>query len=131
MAVAERHVLSADTQAILLLCGRFDRQEGVVPLRTAEYNRLVEWLVQQDMRPADLLHEGWPDRARQNLLPLDMERVATLLRRGAAMAFAVERWTSKGLWVVDRSDEAYPRLLKTRLSRWAPPILSTARARSS
>lgn len=123
MAIAERHALSADTQTILLLCGRFDRQEEMAPLKTAEYNRLVEWLVQQHMRPADLLHEGWLDRARQNLFPLDMEQVSTLLRRGAALAFAVERWTSKGLWVLSRSDKEYPQLLKNRFSRWTPPIL--------
>lgn len=36
---------------------------------------------------------------------------------------AVEIWTNKGLWVISRSDPDYPRALRTRLGRHAPPIL--------
>ncbi len=123
MTVLERHVLNADTQATLLLCGRFDRQEQMAPLKLSEYNQLAQWLVNQALHPADLLDEGWRAIARQKGFPLDVERVAALLLRGAALAFAVESWTSKGLWVIGRGDEEYPRPLRSRLGRLAPPIL--------
>jgi predicted Rossmann fold nucleotide-binding protein DprA/Smf involved in DNA uptake len=122
--MADLHVLSPDTQAILLLCGRFGRQEDAnTPLTLSEYNQLAQWLHERAMRPADLLDEGWQGKAENSGFPLSIERMAALLRRGAAMAFAVESWTSKGLWVLSRSDDSYPHLLKSRLGRQAPPIL--------
>jgi predicted Rossmann fold nucleotide-binding protein DprA/Smf involved in DNA uptake len=35
----------------------------------------------------------------------------------------VERWTSRGLWVLSRSDESYPGRLKSYLGQAAPPLL--------
>jgi predicted Rossmann fold nucleotide-binding protein DprA/Smf involved in DNA uptake len=34
-----------------------------------------------------------------------------------------ERWTSRGLWVLSRSDDAYPGRLKSYLGQAAPPLL--------
>jgi predicted Rossmann fold nucleotide-binding protein DprA/Smf involved in DNA uptake len=100
------------------------RQEDAnTPLTLPEYNQLAQWLHERAMRPADLLDEGWQGKARNSGFPLSIGRVEAHLRRGAAMAFAVESWTSKGLWVVSRSDDSYPHLLKSRLGRQAPPIL--------
>jgi predicted Rossmann fold nucleotide-binding protein DprA/Smf involved in DNA uptake len=39
------------------------------------------------------------------------------------MGFAVEGWMNKGLWVLCRSDTAYPQRLKRKLREMAPPIL--------
>jgi hypothetical protein len=46
------------------------------------------------------------------------------------MAIAIEKWVNKGLWVLCRSDEAYPQRLKQHLKRCAPPILYGAGDRS-
>ena len=46
------------------------------------------------------------------------------------MAIAVEKWVNKGLWVLCRSDEAYPARFKQHLKRCAPPILYGAGERS-
>lgn len=46
-----------------------------------------------------------------------------LLRRGVALAFAVEKWINKGIWIICRSDSGYPSLLRNRLNKYAPPIL--------
>jgi predicted Rossmann fold nucleotide-binding protein DprA/Smf involved in DNA uptake len=45
-----------------------------------------------------------------------------LLSRGGSLALAMEAWDSKGLWVVSRHDEAYPRRLR-QLGTQAPPLL--------
>lgn len=120
------NVLMPDTQVILLLCASFgqSRQLEPQPLTLGEYNYLAQLLQQHQMRPAELLTIA----AKEQLLPmanstLDAKRLAALLERGALLAFAVECWTNKGLWVLSRSDERYPRRLKAQLRYLAPPIL--------
>lgn len=51
------HILPPDTQAILLLCASFgqNRQTEPLPLTLSEYNLLTEWLLENQMRPGDLL----------------------------------------------------------------------------
>lgn len=113
--------LSPDTQAVLLLCGRFGDRNGADPLSTGEYGRLVQWLVARNLRPADLLEQG----ARAELVEAKLEpgRINALLGRGAAMALATEKWLRSGLWIACRSDEMYPRRLKKRLGYEAPALL--------
>lgn len=119
----DSHMLSHDTHAILLLCGRFGQatKDGTSPLTPAEYAELAQWLLHQGLRPADLLA---PEPAAVLAeAPLDAGRLGTLLARGAALGLAVESWTNRGLWVISRSDQAYPRRLKSVLGRQAPPLL--------
>lgn len=51
------------------------------------------------------------------------ERLRVLLRRGFAMATAVEAWLRAGIWIVSRYDPHYPRQLTDRLGDAAPPLL--------
>ncbi|MEW5926265.1 MAG: DNA-processing protein DprA [Gemmatimonadota bacterium] len=115
------HVLSTDTQALLLLCGSLGtrRTGSAKPLSTVEYSRLAQWLHQRGRRPGDLLSGFTPDGPP----PVEQSRVSALLARGAALALEIERWTNCGLWVLGRGDEAYPRQLKSRLGKLAPPLL--------
>jgi predicted Rossmann fold nucleotide-binding protein DprA/Smf involved in DNA uptake len=125
--LATSHRLELDTEVTLLLCGRFGPTaavEGPAPLSVSEYNNVARWLKQHDLRPRDLLAGEW----RREGLPLDIDRVQALLARGAALAFAVESWTNQGLWVLGRTDAAYPARLKEHLKAMAPPILYGAGA---
>lgn len=119
------HVLSPDTQVVLLLCGRFGRsRNGSAPLNDSEYNHLAVWLQRQNMRPADLLAEDGRRRLREELPPVTPPRLEELLERGVALALAMEGWTSRGLWVLSRSDDQYPARLRGRRGRPpAPPVL--------
>lgn len=117
------HILSLDTQAVLLLCGRFGgRRDGAEPLTDSEYNQLAVWLHHQGMRPADLLGKDGPRLLENNGPSISASRLQALLERGTTLALAVESWSSKGLWVLSRSDEQYPRRLRGR-KKPAPPIL--------
>jgi predicted Rossmann fold nucleotide-binding protein DprA/Smf involved in DNA uptake len=49
-----------------------------------------------------------------------------LLKRGTALALAVERWHQLGIRVIGRGDEGYPSLLKARLRGAAAPVLFVA-----
>lgn len=120
------HILQPDTQAILLLCAGFgqSRQTEPMPLSLGEYNALAQKLQQENLRPADLLATDGKNWVFEQLNgKLSPQRIVHLLERGAMLAVAVENWTSKGLWILSRSDETYPQRLKRKLKHLSPPIL--------
>ena len=103
-------VLSADTEVVLLLCGRFggERHEPFQPISTREYGEFAKWLKVRSLRPADLLTEA--GKAQLQALreaKLERKRVEFLLERGTAMALALERWSRGGLWVISRGDAEF------------------------
>jgi len=118
--------LSADTEVVLLLCGRFggERQETHQPLSAREYGELAKWLNVNSLRPADLMTDA--GQAKLQVLheaKLERKRVDFLLGRGTAMALALERWSRGGLWVISRGDPKFPKRLKRHLKHAAPPLL--------
>ena len=119
--------LTEDSKVILLLCGRFGkRQEDGLPspLTTREYNIIVKWLKENELRPGDLITPIGRKRLEQAAdFQLDLARVKVLLERGTTLALAIEKWFNKGLWILTRSDENYPKILFDRLKQSAPPIL--------
>jgi len=84
---------------------------------------VFSWLISKGWEPADLLGEENQAALDEALVPIDNQRMKSLLGRGASMAIAVEKWINKGLWVLCRSDKDYPQRLKQHLKRNAPPIL--------
>ena len=119
--------LSADTEVVLLLCGRFggEKQEAYPPLAPREYGELAKWLKALALRPSDLLTDaGRVALASVQEARLERKRVEFLLGRGTAMALALERWARGGLWVISRADVgSFPQRLKDRLKNAAPPLL--------
>ncbi|PZU51920.1 MAG: DNA-processing protein DprA [Thauera sp.] len=122
--------LSPDTEAILLLCGRFGSERGgpslanPAPLTQKEYERLTKWLLERKLRPADLLGSELAVRLGDVIhASLEPTRVESLISRGTALALALEKWQRSGLWVLSRSDLAYPKRLKKKLGQSAPPLL--------
>lgn len=115
--------LTNDAKTILLLCGRFGKNEAAKPLSLREYNRLTEWMLDKRIRPAGLLAAGKTQLLKTLPREIDGDRVKRLLERGAAMALAIDKWTSSGVWIICRSDEDYPMRLKQHLRKQAPAIL--------
>ncbi len=118
--------LTDDAKAILLLCGRFgkqDKNEKIKPLSIGEYNRLADWLMSRKLRPSDLLKEDTKALVASGPLNGEMDRIRALLGRGALLALFIEKWINKGIWIVCRSDTLYPDRLKKHLKRNAPPVL--------
>ena len=85
--------VSRDTQAVLLLCGRFAAREQVDPLDTREYSRVEDLLQQRAMRPSDLLDGADLD---WTVTGLDAARAAQLLGRAMGLGLATERWAARG-----------------------------------
>jgi len=120
------HILSPDTQAVLLLCASFEQKthSGLRPLTVTQYNRLATWLREQELRPGDLLCPEGAERLRQSIDQIkEADQALVLLERGVAQAMAVENWSRQGLWVLSRSDVDYPNRFKDRLKQSSPPIL--------
>jgi predicted Rossmann fold nucleotide-binding protein DprA/Smf involved in DNA uptake len=118
------HHLTPDTQAILLLCARFGNSSDSYsqPLSLGEYNSFTQWLIDRQLRPADLLESNGQELLQTCEL-LNRDRLESLLARGMMLALAVEKWTSQGLWIVGRGDRHYPARLKQQLGANAPAIL--------
>jgi predicted Rossmann fold nucleotide-binding protein DprA/Smf involved in DNA uptake len=114
--------LSRDTQAVLLLCGRFSPREQAKPLELREYNRVVDVLRKNGKTPnfffdASFFDLDWPAAG------LELSRLRALAERGMALGLAAERWVNRGLWVISRSDDDYPSRLRQHLGWSAPPLL--------
>lgn len=115
--------LTNDAKTILLLCGRFGKNDAAKPFSLREYNRLTDWMLDKKIRPADLLAAGESQLLETLPREIDADRVKRLLGRGTAMALAIDKWTSSGVWVICRSDEDYPVRIKQHLKKQAPAIL--------
>lgn len=121
-----QEALSADTEVVLLMCGRFggEGQEPFKPLSAREYGEFAKWLKLRGLRPADLLSgPGREHLTHVHEAKLEQKRVDFLLARGTALALALERWSRGGLWVISRGDPEFPKRLKRHLKHLAPPLL--------
>jgi len=110
-----------NAEAIILLTAYFNK--GDKPLTITEYSKFADWLISKSLVPADLLgHDAdkilldWQDKK------IPRERILQLLSRGNAMAIAMQKWSNAGIWIITRADAEYPKQLKKRLGKKAPPI---------
>ena len=108
--------LSTDGQATALLTGRFGKG-NVKPLTRTEFNKVAKALHQEGLRPSDLF-KRIPDE-----LPIDRDRINSLMSRGTTLSLAIESWTQIGIGVVSRADHGYPARFKKLLKSGATPIL--------
>lgn len=118
--------LSPDTEVVLLLCGRFggERHEPFQPLSAREYGDFAKWLNAHGLRPADMLSKAGSEQLPSvHEAKLERKRLDFLLARGTALAFALERWSRGGLWVISRGDPEYPKRLRHHLKNVTPPLL--------
>lgn len=116
------HALSRDTQATLLLVARLGDNPRLPPLNRREYNIVAASLLQQDLRPRNLLDDGVLERLHVDPRVATVERLRFLLSRASALAFAIDGWANLGLWVVGRGDPEYPRRIRRALKVESPPL---------
>ncbi|MBC7951106.1 MAG: DNA-protecting protein DprA [Rhodospirillaceae bacterium] len=116
--------ISPDTQATLLLFSPLVGNGDVKTLTLGEYNALAKWLASRSLRPGDLLSDGsLLDRPELLEAGIEPQRLGRLIERGLALAMESDRWNQRGLWVLGRGDEGYPKRLRNALRHAAPPIL--------
>ena len=117
--------VTQNTQAVLLLTAYFSkpRTDEPKPLTVKEWGRFAHWLRNQSINPEQLI-VGDPNRflATWHDRTITADRIKRLIDRGPALALAMEKWTRSGLWVVTRSDAAYPSILKRKLKSDSPAL---------
>jgi len=119
--------MDKNKQVILMLTTYFSPQKKGDPtsLTSLEYGRFALWLRENTYQPKDLFYQfdeilnKWKDKKKR----ITKERLSFLIGRGMAMAMALEKWHSAGIWVVTRSDVEYPKRLKKHLGDSAPAVL--------
>lgn len=121
-------VPSANTQAVLLLTSPLLQEGGGAAskepvLSAAEYAHLAACLQQERVQPADLINGSRETLLSALSASFAAERLNRLLSRGFQLSQAVEHWANRSISVIGRADAAYPRRLKQRLKRAAPPLL--------
>ncbi len=125
--------LSSDAQTLLLLCSYLGlpAQPEFAPLTLSEWNPLARKLQAASMRPGDVL--GLPVDALQTRLELaeaEASRLARLLERSGALAIALERLQTLGIYPLTRAEAEYPARYRQRLKESSPTVLFYAGERT-
>lgn len=120
--------LSLNTKAILLLTaplivGRGKGKEATKLLTASEYTKLALRLQKIGRQPADLFGPDADQLIGDVHHILDSNRLRRLLERGFLLSQAVDRWSTRGIWVMSRADDNYPKRLKARLKADSPCLL--------
>ena len=114
--------MNPNSEIIIMLCCHLLPDTECKPFTPSEWSKLADTLMQAKLEPKVL-----PDLSDSEFLDLkigkeEMQRIRQLLRRGANLAFELEKYSSMGIYVVTRADTAYPKMLKHRLGRNCPPL---------
>lgn len=118
-------MISDRTSAILLLTSYFskDLSNPARPLSISEWNTFANWLVLKKMNPEDLFlgEDKFLDGWNHNVIT--KSRLTTLLDRKASLAISLDKWTKAGIWILNRSEDQYPKKISEKLKIASPPII--------
>ena len=116
--------INADAWATALLTVPLKSPDGPRALTLAEWARLSAWLDERHLGPGQLVSDS-SDRILADWVDhrITADRVRRLLGRGRVLETSIQRWHSDRLTLLTLSGEAYPKRLRRRLARKAPPVL--------
>lgn len=109
--------------ATIALCSRLCPRDGVKPYESSEWAKLAKILVCHKLQPRDLFDLSV--EAFQGLLGFsddESKRLTLLLGRASSLAFEIDRYETRGIRIVTRSDSDYPAKLKKSLGHGSPPL---------
>jgi len=118
--------LTDTAKATILLCTPLALKDKTAkPYAPAEWHRLGKAIVGSSIgNPGELFHQSAEDLCRKLFVrEEEAARIETLLSRGVDLAIALDDLARQGIFVVTKSDAAYPRRLKTLLKTQVPPVL--------
>jgi predicted Rossmann fold nucleotide-binding protein DprA/Smf involved in DNA uptake len=114
--------------AIMMLCTDIAIDKTIEdfskPFTVVQWSNLAQKLFENGLEPKDLFQLSSIEiRDKLNFNYDETERVNRLLARSAKFALNLTQINEKGISVVTRADEFYPRQYKNKLKRLAPPVL--------
>lgn len=114
--------LTEDTKATALLCCYLGKNDEFKPLTPKEYSTLAQAIRLLGKRPNDLFDVNFVQEVCAEI-NFDDKRVNYLLSRGVQFGISLDEWNQLGIWLISRSDNCYPKRLKSHLKEQCPPIL--------
>jgi predicted Rossmann fold nucleotide-binding protein DprA/Smf involved in DNA uptake len=118
--------ISANTQVALLLTAPLidgSTEPQVNLLSASEYRRFCSVLAKSNLSPGDLIQNDLTDLPVELKALVNDDRIQRLLDRGFQLTQALERWQTRGIWLLGHTDEGYPSRLVERLSDHAPAVI--------
>jgi len=122
--------LSDDGHAILALCSAFGlppepEARPAAPFTLAAWNQLAKQIGASPLKsPAALQRLEAAGIAKALGIPEEeSKRIELLLGRAGRLALELETLFSRGMWVVTRADELYPKNLRANLKAQSPTVL--------
>lgn len=117
---------SNDALAIILLTSHLAaNREEFHPFTTNEWNKFAGRLLNSSLkRPGGLLESDFKIIIKELLLnETESQRIEKLLSRGGILALELEELWKKGIGIITRADDLYPKSLKNKLKQLAPSLL--------
>lgn len=121
--------LSDNAKVTILLCSSLALKDGVKPFTSIQWYNLSVKIYKSELKePAALLGLSADELiAKLAISEADASRITVLLSRSINVAFELQKLESKGINVITKSDDNYPkRLIKVLGGRYAPPMLIIA-----
>lgn len=108
---------------IITLCSYLCVGDKVKPYTNNEWSTISSKLLKNKKEPSDLLN--FTDEDFEEILDFnneDLMRIKRLFARTASLAFEIEKLNNKGINLITRADDLYPKVLKKKLGFKCPPI---------
>ena len=119
--------MNNNSKAIIIFCSHLCVGKDVRPLETAEWSSLAARMVEIGVAPENLLSFNEQDFVEiLGESPKNAQRMLRLMDRSASLAFDLAECESKGIQIITRADEEYPKQLKNKLHRLCPPLFYCA-----
>lgn len=127
--VAERMMktMTNNAKAISTFCSHLCVGKDVRPLEPSEWSALAAKMLEIGVAPENLLSFSAQDFIEiLGETPESAQRMTRLLERSASLAFEIADYEAKGIHIITRADDEYPKQLKEKLKRSCPPLFYCA-----
>jgi predicted Rossmann fold nucleotide-binding protein DprA/Smf involved in DNA uptake len=114
--------ISKDSYATLLLCSDLALGGDTKAYTSIQWNKLAEKLWRAELSPQALFDI---DKIKETiqLSEEESERINRLLDRAGQFGVALSSLNEKGIYTLTKSDSTYPKKLREKLGKYAPPVL--------
>ena len=119
--------MTNNAKAISTFCSHLCVGKDVRPLEPSEWSALAAKMMEIGVTPENLLSFSAQDFIEiLGETPESAQRMTRLLERSASLAFEIADYEAKGIHIITRADDEYPKQLKEKLKRSCPPLFYCA-----